>query len=80
MSMTKEEQSLWNKKKKAPEDVYYPVPLDFTPISVERAQVNHGAVRRIVRSAVQAAYRLKTPQQRDWQGNYIKPRAVATDE
>ena len=78
--MTKEKKSLGNKRKKAPEDVYYPVPLDFTPINQERAKVNHGAVRRIVRSAVQAAYRLKTPEQWDWKGNYIKPKAVATDE
>jgi hypothetical protein len=80
MNITKAKRVMGTKKKRAPEDVYYPVPLDFTPVKAERAQVNHGAVRRIVRSAVQAAYRLKTPQQWDWKGNYVKPKAVATDE
>jgi hypothetical protein len=76
----KTKRTLEIKKKKIPEDTYYPVPLDFTPIKPERVQVNHSVVRRIVRSTVQAAYRLKTPAQRDWQGNYIKLKAVATDE
>jgi hypothetical protein len=68
------------KKRKSSEDVYYPVPLDFNPVRADRVPVSQNIVRRIVQGAVKSAYRLKPPEQWDWKGNYVKPKAIATSD
>ncbi len=68
------------KKRKNPEDVYYPVPQDFNPIRIDRPSGNQEVVRRIVQGAIKSAYQLKKPPQWDYKGNYIRPKAVATNE
>lgn len=68
------------KKKKSSEDIYYPVPMDFNPVKAEKVPINQVVVRRIVQGAVKSAYSLVTPKEWDYQGNYIKPKAVATND
>ena len=67
-------------KKKNAEDIYYPVPKDFNPIRAQRPSDNKDVVKRIVQSTVRAAYSLKPPNQWDYNGNAIKPKAQATTE
>ena len=68
------------KKRKNPEDIYYPVPMEFNPIKADRPPSNQEVVRKIVQSSVRVAYGLKEPKQWDYSGNYVKPKAVATSD
>lgn len=78
--MTKEKKSLGNKKKKTPEDVYYPVPMDFNPIRVDKPPSNQEVVRRIIQGAIKASYRLKNPSEYDLKYGGAKGKAVAANE
>lgn len=69
-----------SKKKKRPEDIYYPVPQSFTIAKTDRPPINQSVIRRIVQGAVKAAYGLKEPAKHDWHGNPVKAMPVATDE
>lgn len=68
------------RKKKSVEDIYYPVPQDFSLIKADGPPENKEVVKRIIQGAVRVAYSLKNPDQWDYHGNWIKPKAVATDE
>lgn len=67
-------------KKKNLEDVYYPVPATFTLEKPDKPKVNSAIIKQIIRGAVKGAYELKNPREYDYQGNRIKPTAVATQE
>lgn len=67
-------------KKKNLEDIYYPVPQNLNLTKVEKPQVNKEVVKRIIQATVKGAYRLKNPSGRDYRGNPIKAKAVATQE
>ena len=79
-SAKRKKRCLVKKTEKSPEDIYYPVPQDFNPISPDRPLSNREVIRRIIQGTIKAAYRLKDPPQWDYQDNYIKPKAVATNE
>ena len=68
------------KKKKTLEDVYYPVPQDFSPMKAAKPPDNKDVVRRIIQGTVRLAYSLKPPVQWDFHGNPVKTKAVATIE
>lgn len=68
------------KKKKSPEDIYYPVPQDFNPIRVDKPPSNQEVVRRIVQGTIKASYRLRDPSEYDLKYGNAKGKAVATDE
>jgi putative lipoic acid-binding regulatory protein len=67
-------------KKKNLEDIYYPVPQNLHLTKTEKPQVNKEVIKRIIQATVKGAYRLKNPSTRDYRGNSIKARAVATQE
>ncbi len=79
MSITKTKK-LTTKKQKRPEEIYYPIPEDFNPIRSDKPPSNQGVIRQIIRGSIKAAYELKDPPQWDYHDNYIKPKAVATNE
>jgi len=68
------------RKKRSSEDIYYPVPVDFSPIRAERPAANREVVKRIVQSVVRVAYSLKPPKLWDYNGNAVKLKAEATPE
>ncbi len=80
MSPTRRKNKLAMTQKKSPEDIYYPVPQDFNPIRTDRPPINQGVIRQIIRGTIKSAYRLKDPPQWDYEGNYLKPKAVATSD
>jgi len=68
------------KNKKVLEDVYYPVPLDFNPIRVDKPPSNQEVIRRIIQGAIKASYQLKSPSEYDVKYGNVKVKAVATNE
>jgi hypothetical protein len=80
MSPTRRKNKSVAKQKKSPEDIYYPIPQDFNLIRTDRPPPNQGVIRQIIRGTIKAAYSLKDPPQWDYQDNYIKPKAVATND
>jgi hypothetical protein len=66
-------------KKKNLEDIYYPVPQTFNPIA-SKPPLKNEIVKRIIQGAVKGAYRLKTPNSWDYQGNPARAKPVATQE
>lgn len=68
------------KKRREAEDIFYPVPMDYSPIRSTPPASNQEVVRGIVRQSVKVAYGLKDPNLWDYSGNYKKPKAVASDE
>lgn len=67
-------------KKKNREDVYYPVPANFSIEKSNKIPINNAVIRQIIQGAVKGAYKLKNPREYDYQGYAIKPKAVATQE
>ncbi len=67
-------------KKKNLEDIYYPVPASFALEKPDKPKVNNDVIKQIIRGAVKGAFELKNPREYDYQGNKIKPAAVATQE
>ena len=68
------------RKIKDPEDVYYPVPVDFALDKLNKPKMNNAVIRQIIKGAVKGAYKLKNPREYDYQGYAIKPKAVASQE
>ena len=67
------------KKSKDLEEIYYPVPANFT-LEKPKPPINNTVIKKIIKGAVKGAYRLKNPNQYDYHGYAIKPKAVATQE
>ncbi|NDD58690.1 MAG: hypothetical protein EBZ47_05470 [Chlamydiae bacterium] len=67
-------------KRRNPEDIYYPVPASFTLEKPDKPKVNNTVIKQIIRGAVKGAFELKNPREYDYQGNAVKPSAVATQE
>jgi len=68
------------KTSRNPEDIFFPVPVDFNPIKTEKPAANIGAIKRIIQGTVRLAYSLKSPKLWDYSGRPIKPKAVATND
>jgi hypothetical protein len=68
------------KKKRTPEDIYYPVPLDFNSVKTEKSPVNLNVIRRIVQGSVKAAYGLKNPSDYEIKYQGAGKKAVATGD
>jgi hypothetical protein len=66
-------------KKKNLEDIYYPVSQNLNQIT-SKPTLKNEIVRRIIQGAVKGAYKLKAPREYDYQGNAIKPKAIASQE
>lgn len=67
-------------KKKKLEEIYYPVPTDFSLEKSNKPPINNAVIRQIIKGAVKGAYKLKNPSQYDYKGYPAKPKAVATQE
>ena len=67
-------------KQKNLEDIYYPVPQNFCTTHPEKPPINRDVIKLIIRGAVKGAYRLKNPSLRDYHGNPIRAKPVATQE
>jgi hypothetical protein len=67
-------------KQKNLEDIYYPVPQNFCITQPEKPPINRDVIKLIIRGAVKGAYRLKNPSLRDYHGNPIRAKPVATQE
>ena len=70
------------KKSKDLEEIYYPIPANFTLEKPDKPKTNDTVIRQIIKSAVKGAYGLKNPSSYDLQyGNAKgKPKAIATQE
>jgi hypothetical protein len=68
------------KKSKDLEEIYYPVPANFTLEKPVKPPINNAVIRQIIKGAVKRAYKLKNPNQYDYNGYALKPKAVATQE
>jgi hypothetical protein len=68
------------RKSKDLEEIYYPVPTNFTLDKSTKPTTNNAVIRNIIKGAVKGAYKLKNPREYDYQGYAIKPKAVATQE
>lgn len=62
------------------EEIYYPIPINFTLEKPDKPKINNDIIRQIIKGAVKGAYRLKKPSSHDYQGNSLKAKAVATQE
>lgn len=67
-------------KKKSPEDVYFPVPQNFSLAPAVKPPVKQEVIRKIIQSTIQGAYCLRPPPAYDYQGYRVKPKPVATIE
>lgn len=68
------------KKNKDLEEIYYPVPANFSLEAKSKPTMNNDVIRQIIKGAVKGAYKLKNPTQYYHQEKTIKPTAVATQE
>ncbi|MGK5594697.1 MAG: hypothetical protein ACSNEK_04985 [Parachlamydiaceae bacterium] len=68
------------RKSKDPEEIYYPVPVNFALERTNKPSVNNAIIRQIIKGAVKGAYKLKNPNQYDYHGYAVKSKAVATQE
>jgi len=67
-------------KDKKLEDIYYPVPKNLFLSRTEKKSLDKDLVKGIIQSTVKGAYKLKDPHAWDFNGNQIKPSAIATQE
>lgn len=71
------------KKNKDLEEIYYPVPANFSIESKSKPTMNNDVIRQIIKGAVKGAYKLKTPSDYDLKygdAKGSKPKAIATQE
>ena len=66
------------RKIKDPEDVYYPVPVDFALDKLNKPKMNNAVTQSL--GASYDGFKLKNPREYDYQGYAIKPKAVASQE
>ncbi|NGX44097.1 MAG: hypothetical protein K1060chlam3_00259 [Candidatus Anoxychlamydiales bacterium] len=62
------------------EDIYYPVPSDLSLSGIEKKPLDKNLVKGIIQSTVKGAYKLQDTPSYDYNGNSLKPTAVATQE
>ena len=62
------------------QNIYYPVPKNLSLSKTEKKPLDKDLVKEIIQSTVKGAYKLKDPNAWDFNGNSIKPSAVATQE
>jgi hypothetical protein len=68
-------------KKKNLEDIYYPVPQNFSLVKDSKPPENKEVIKRIIQSAVRLAYGLNPPNLYDYHGYLVKkPKAVASND
>jgi hypothetical protein len=70
------------KKNKDLEEIYYPVPANFSIESKSKPTMNSDVIRQIITGAVKGAYKLKNPSDYDLKYGHAKgkPKAIATEE
>ena len=68
------------KKRRNLEEIYYPVPENFTIEGTCKLVPNNTVIKQIIKWAVKGAYKLKNLREYDYQGYAIKPKAVASQE
>ena len=60
------------RKSKDLEEIYYPVPTNFTLDKSTKPTTNNAVIRNIIKGAVKGAYKLKNPREYDYQGYAIE--------